>query len=141
MNINVVCPKCLKVNRLPKKDSYNKANCGSCKNSLLDSKPIEVDGAKLDFFMINSDIPLVIDFWAPWCGPCRMMAPAFEEASLSIPLKAQFLKVNTEDNQDLGAKYAIQSIPTMVIFKNGKELDRVSGALSSQRIQSWVLQR
>jgi thioredoxin 2 len=141
MSINVVCPNCLKVNRLPKKDSYNRANCGSCKNSLLESKPIEVDGAKLDFFMINSDLPLVIDFWAPWCGPCRIMAPAFEEASLSMPLKAQFLKVNTEDNQDLGARYSIKSIPTMVIFQNEKELDRVSGALSSQRIESWVLQR
>jgi len=141
MNINVVCPKCLKVNRIPKKDSYAKANCGECKNSLLDSKPIEVDSAKLELFMLNSDIPLVVDFWAPWCGPCRMMAPAFEEASKAMALKAQFLKVNTEDNQQLGAKYAIQSIPTMVIFGEGRELDRVSGALSSQRIQSWVAQR
>ena len=139
--MNIVCPKCLKVNRIPKKDSYAKANCGECKNSLLDSKPIEVDSAKLELFMLNSDIPLVVDFWAPWCGPCRMMAPAFEEASNAMALKAQFLKVNTEDNQQLGAKYAIQSIPTMVIFKDTKELDRVSGALSSQRIQSWVAQR
>jgi thioredoxin 2 len=141
MNMNIVCPKCLKVNRIPKKDSYAKANCGECKESLLDSRPIEVDGSKLEFFMLNSDIPLVVDFWAPWCGPCRMMAPAFEEASRAMSLKAQFLKVNTEEYQHIGAKYRIQSIPTMVIFSGSQELDRVSGALSSQRIQSWVTQR
>jgi len=138
MTVNVVCPHCLKVNRIPKKDSYTKANCGNCKNSLLDSKPVEVDSAKFNTFIANSDLPIVVDFWAPWCGPCRMMAPAFEEAARSLPLKAQFLKVNTEANPQLGGQFGIRSIPTMVLFKGGKEVDRVSGALSADQIRQWV---
>lgn len=139
-NVNVVCPHCLKVNRIPKKESYAKANCGACKNSLLESKPVEVDAAKLGTFIVNSDIPVVVDFWAPWCGPCRQMAPAFEEASLSMPLQAQFLKVNTEENQQLAGQHGIQSIPTVIVFKGGREVDQVSGALSAGRLQNWVRQ-
>ena len=140
MNVNVVCPHCLKVNRIPKKDSYAKANCGACKNSLLDSKPVDVDAGKFSTFAVNSNIPVVVDFWAPWCGPCLQMAPAFKEAALSLPLQAQFLKVNTDEQQQLGAQYGIQSIPTLIVFKGGKEVGRMSGALSADRLQSWVRQ-
>jgi len=140
MNVNVVCPHCFKVNRIPKKESYAKANCGQCKNSLLDTKPVNVDADKLGVFLINSDIPVVVDFWAPWCGPCLQMAPAFEEVALAMPLQAQFVKVNTEEQQALGGRYAIESIPTLIGFKNGKEVDRLSGALNSSRLQNWVRQ-
>ncbi len=140
MNVNVVCPHCLKVNRIPKKESYAKANCGECKNSLLDSKPVSVDAHKLGLFLANSEIPLIVDFWAPWCGPCLQMAPAFEQTALALPLQAQFIKVNTEEQQALGGQYGIQSIPTMIVFKNGKEVDRVSGALPPEQLLSWAKQ-
>ena len=140
MNVNVVCPHCFKVNRIPKKESYAKANCGECKNSLLKSVPVSVDADKLGTFIANSDIPVVVDFWAPWCGPCLQMAPAFEEAALAMPLQAQFVKVNTDEEQALGAQYGIQSIPTLIVFKNGKEADRVSGAMDKSRLQNWVRQ-
>ena len=140
MNVNVVCPHCLKVNRIPKKESYAKANCGECKKSLLESQPISVDADKLGTLIANSDIPVVVDFWAPWCGPCLQMAPAFEKAALAMPLQAQFVKVNTDEEQALGAQYGIQSIPTLIVFKNDKEIDRLSGALDASRLQSWIRQ-
>ncbi len=138
MNVNVVCPHCLKVNRIPKKESYAKANCGECKDSLLESKPVVGNASILATYIANSEVPVVVDFWAPWCGPCLQMAPHFEKASLSMPLQAQFLKINNDDEQTLGSTYRIASIPTVLIFKDGKEIDRFSGARDSTQIESWV---
>ena len=137
--MKVVCPHCFSVNNVPQKDSYKKANCGKCKQSLLDTKPISLTQHNFDDMVVNSDIPVVIDFWAPWCGPCKMMAPAFEQAATQFPLKAVFAKVNTEDEQQLGARFGIRSIPTTLIFKNGVEVERVSGALDPNAIASLVI--
>ena len=134
--MKVVCPHCLAVNNVPKKDSYKKANCGKCKGSLLDTKPMELNERNFDEVVANSDIPVIVDFWAPWCGPCKMMAPNFERAAEGFSLKARFAKVNTENEQNLGARFGIRSIPTIIVFKDGREVDRVSGALDVNALSS-----
>ncbi len=137
-NIQVVCPHCLKLNRLPYKDHYNKAICGHCKASLLDNRPIEANGETFDWILQKSDLPVIVDFWAPWCGPCQMMAPNFAQSASQLPLKAEFVKLNTQDNPSIANRYGIRSIPTMIIFKGGREVDRISGALSSEQIVEWL---
>lgn len=136
--MRVICPHCLSVNNVPQKESYKKANCGKCKESLLDTKPIELHEKNFDEVIVNSDIPVIIDFWAPWCGPCKMFGPTFEKTAKEFPLKALFTKVNTETEQNLGARVGIRSIPTLILFKDGKEVQRVSGALDANALHDLI---
>lgn len=136
--INVVCPHCGGVNAIPVKESYTKASCGHCKGSLLETKPKNIDGAGFERLMVNDERLIIADFWAPWCGPCRSMAPAFEEAARSFPLKVMFVKINTEEQQSLAARFGIRSIPTVIAFKNNQMVDQFSGALPASEIIRWV---
>jgi len=138
--MKVVCPHCFSVNNVPKKESYKKANCGKCKQSLLDTHPIELDDTNFDEVVVNSDLPVIVDFWAPWCGPCQMMAPNFEKSATKFPLKALYVKVNTENAPNLSARFGIRSIPTLIVFKNAQEVHRVSGALDEASLSQMVAQ-
>lgn len=136
--INVVCPHCGGINAIPVKESYLKAACGHCKGSLLDTKPLSLTAEAFERLTVNDERLIIADFWAPWCGPCRSMAPAFEEAARVFALKAQFIKINTEEQQALAGRFGIRSIPTVIAFKNNRQIDQFSGALPASEIVKWV---
>jgi thioredoxin 2 len=138
-NVIIACPHCKSLNKLPKKDEYKKAVCGVCKGNLLENKPISLDSYEEFQKVINSvSVPVVIDFWAEWCGPCKMFAPVFENTAKEFPLKVQFVKVNTDKNQQAAMQFGIRSIPTMVALKDGVEIDRAMGALDAFSFTMWV---
>jgi len=137
--IVIACPHCKSLNKLPKKDSYKKAVCGKCKGDLLDNKPIALDSYdEFQKIISNVTVPIIIDFWAVWCGPCQMFAPTFANTAKQFPLKAQFVKVDTEKNQQAAMQFGIRSIPTIVTLKNGQEIDRAMGALPEMQFSVWV---
>lgn len=140
MHINVVCHHCLEISSVEKKESYISEKCTACGNSLLDCKPLKANAVILEYFLKNSDLPIIVDFWAPWCGPCLSMEPHFDAAATAMSLQAQFLKINNDDNQALGSKHLIINIPAVLVFKEGREINRFTGARSNKQIQKWVTQ-
>lgn len=138
----VTCLDCGQVNRVPQEHldagANSGAKCGTCGAKLIQRKVVEVDLATLQKAARNDDLPLVVDFWAPWCGPCRMMAPEYAKASTELLGQARFVKINTEDHPKASSKYRIRGIPTMAGFVGGKEKARQSGAMKAAAIVRWV---
>lgn len=137
-SLHLVCPHCDAVNRVPQSRLADTPNCGQCKRPLFTGEPLELDARRLGRHLERTELPIVIDFWAPWCGPCRMMAPAFQQAANTLEPRVRLIKVNTEIEQALAARFAIRSIPTLAIFKAGREIARQSGALDLVSLKHWI---
>ena len=136
--IHIVCPHCQGINRIPAARLSDNPKCGKCKQPLFQGKPLEVGEAAFQRQVSRSDVPLLVDFWAEWCGPCKMMAPMFAQAAIELEPQVRLLKVDTEKNQNLAAQFDIRSIPTIAIFKGGKEVARQAGAMQAPQLIQWV---
>lgn len=136
--LHVVCPHCDAVNRVPADRVDAGGTCGRCKRALFPGEPLELDPTRLELHLTRNDLPVVVDFWAPWCAPCRMMAPAFASVAKRLESRARFVKVDTERHPGLGTRFGIRSIPTLAILKNGHEVARQSGAMDAGRLQGWI---
>ena len=139
-SLHIVCPHCDAVNRLPAARLAAQPVCGKCQKPLFTSQPVDLSSARFLKHIERSDIPVLVDFWAPWCGPCRTMAPFYAQAAAQLEPHYRVVKVDTEQTQDLAARYAIRSIPTLALFKGGREIARQPGAMDATNIIAWVKQ-
>jgi thioredoxin 2 len=136
--LHIICPHCESINRVPTGKLAEHPKCGRCHQPLFTGAPIELTAASFMRHVERSDIPVLVDFWAPWCGPCKMMAPQFEQSARLLGPKVRLAKVNTEAEPQLAARFGIRSIPTLVLFQGGQEIARQAGAMGAQDIVRWA---
>ncbi len=136
--LHIVCPHCPAVNRIPAARLGDAPKCGKCHRPLFQARPIELTSTNFDTQIDRNDIPVLVDFWAPWCGPCKTMAPAFAQAASQLEPQVRLAKLNTEDEQAIGARFGIRSIPTLALFHGGRELARQPGAMGAADIVHWA---
>jgi len=137
----LVCPSCNTINQFPASRLSDNPKCAQCKVALMQAEPVAVNNDSLGRHIQNSGVPVLVDFWAPWCGPCKSFAPVYKNFARKAEPNLRLLKIDTEANQVAGAKYGIRSIPTLVLFKGGKEVARMSGAMNEMQLQQWVAQQ
>ncbi|MDH5444423.1 MAG: thioredoxin TrxC [Gammaproteobacteria bacterium] len=139
-SIHIVCPHCGGINRLPADKLASGGKCGKCKQALFSGEPLNLNQEIFSRHISRNDIPVLVDFWAPWCGPCKMMAPVFSQAAAQLEPKMRLAKIDTEQQQNLAAQYNIRSIPTLAIFKQGQEVARMAGAMDLNNLLNWARQ-
>lgn len=138
---NVTCPKCNAKNRLPSDRLGDGPKCGKCKKPIFSGKPMDITAANVAAVLNHNEIPVLVDCWAPWCGPCKSFAPTFEQAAKELEPNIRLAKLNTETHQQVAGRWKIRSIPTLILFKQGKEVARLSGAVGLPQLKQWLTQQ